>query len=535
MAAAQPSLGWPLKPPDPTNSGPTNASGGSRPSFKDKLLNWRTGVNPYNARDGFQLAEDDIRVEQKPEGPSFQFSDRFKSHIACPWVCSVIVRVLGRKFSYRVICSKIAYLWKPQGGFQVIDLDNEYFLVRFEKREDYCKALSEGPWVIQGFYLTVQTWVAGFDVGKVPNKAIVWVQIPEMPVEWYRQDILSMISAQIDRWFKVKYEDIPDFCYDCGKIGHIKEHCPEKRGGQPTTPTAFDVVMQEVTRDSGMVSNAGQATGSSAHPVAPLAPNTEGSSKFGPWMKVTRQPRQAYRRGTESRGASDGGVGSSSKNRTGNPFDIGSATALLHEVHRDVLGPSVSGTKVTSTPLVFQSPMDLIPTSGAGKKQAKGEMRSKIAAKGVQSSKQVVDPARVALVDKEVEFPGVRAETIARTFTYPKGTPVHIRPMVAQSSSDTESVENMTLGEIDRTGLNSKRKFVPPLVKLRTDGLILEAGIPKQHRKANAPMEDDKLAPDPSTNTAMAAEPPPHSTLVTAAEPSQEPEAMSIEMGPPPQ
>ncbi|KAJ4832022.1 hypothetical protein Tsubulata_010266 [Turnera subulata] len=72
-----------------------------------------------------------------------------------------------------------------------------------------------------------------------------------MPVEWYRQDILSLISAQIskpiridvntleaergkfallaieveflkplvgwveieDHWFKVKYEDILDFCF----------------------------------------------------------------------------------------------------------------------------------------------------------------------------------------------------------------------------------------------------------------------------------------------------------------------------------
>ncbi|KAJ4831536.1 hypothetical protein Tsubulata_032217 [Turnera subulata] len=258
MTATQPGPGWPPKPPDPQNS-KLGVGVGNRPSFKDKLLNWRSEVSPYHANDGFKLAADDIRVEMKAKGSLFRFSDRFKSHIACPWVSSVIVRVLGRRFSYRVLCSKIAYLWKPHGGFQVIDLDNDYSLVRFEKREDYVKALSEGPWVIQGFYLTVQTWVAGFDVRQAPTKATVWVQIPGMPVEWYRQDILNEISAQIgkpiricvntleaeigkfarlaievefskplvgwveieDRWFKVKYEDIPDFCFVCGKVGYV--------------------------------------------------------------------------------------------------------------------------------------------------------------------------------------------------------------------------------------------------------------------------------------------------------------------------
>ncbi|KAJ4832946.1 hypothetical protein Tsubulata_024089 [Turnera subulata] len=133
----------PPRPPDPHNG--VSSGVGARPSFKDKLMLWRTGVAPYRADDGFQLKEDDIRVEMKESGTSFQFSKRFRSHIACPWVYSVIAKVLGRRFSYRVICSKVASLWKPQGGFQVIDLAIEYYLIHFEKREDYNRVLAEGP------------------------------------------------------------------------------------------------------------------------------------------------------------------------------------------------------------------------------------------------------------------------------------------------------------------------------------------------------------------------------------------------------
>ena len=30
--------------------------------------------------------------------------------------------------------------------------------------------------------------------------------------------------------FGVKYENIPDFCFGCGRIGHDKEECPDEGG-----------------------------------------------------------------------------------------------------------------------------------------------------------------------------------------------------------------------------------------------------------------------------------------------------------------
>ncbi|KAJ4846431.1 hypothetical protein Tsubulata_032243 [Turnera subulata] len=155
---------------------------GSRPSFKDKLLYWRTEVSPYRADDGFQLGPDDIRVEMKDSGPSIQFFERFR---------------------YRVICAKVASLWKPHGGFQVIDLTNDYYLVRFEKREDYTRVLAEGPWTIQGSSLTVQSWQPGFDASKEPMRTVVWLQISKLPVEWYWQDILSALVQQIGKPIRI--------------------------------------------------------------------------------------------------------------------------------------------------------------------------------------------------------------------------------------------------------------------------------------------------------------------------------------------
>ncbi|KAJ4830646.1 hypothetical protein Tsubulata_042360 [Turnera subulata] len=223
----QPRLRGPPKPPDPPNA--------FRSSFKDKLLQWHTGVSPYRANDGFKLEASDIRVEMKEGGPSFRFSECFQSHIACPWVFSVITKVLGRHFSYRVICSKVASLWKPQGGTQVIDLANDYYLVRFERKEDYTRAMAEGPWTIQGSYLTAPS------------------------VEQQKSS---------------------------------------------TDPVEVRVVNQVTTKGSG------EALG----------------SKFGAWMKVSRQFRPTVPRNSGK------AVGAT---LTANPFELGSATTLLTEVMRD--------------------------------------------------------------------------------------------------------------------------------------------------------------------------------------------------------
>ncbi|KAL4282605.1 hypothetical protein GQ457_16G015770 [Hibiscus cannabinus] len=47
---------------------------------------------------------------------------------------------------------------EPLGDIQLIDLENNYFLVKFANGEDYVKAFTEGPWTIYRSYLIVQPW-----------------------------------------------------------------------------------------------------------------------------------------------------------------------------------------------------------------------------------------------------------------------------------------------------------------------------------------------------------------------------------------
>ena len=72
-------------------------------------------------------------------------------------------------------------LWKVSKGFSVIDLENDYFLIKFKEESDVVNVLTNGPWVDLGHYLTVQLWVPDFDTSVDKLKSIiVWIRLHGM-------------------------------------------------------------------------------------------------------------------------------------------------------------------------------------------------------------------------------------------------------------------------------------------------------------------------------------------------------------------
>lgn len=53
-------------------------------------------------------------------------------------------------------------MWRPKRNFSLIDLNNEFFIVKFTQRSNHDIALLNGPWMIGEHYLHVQRWVPNF-------------------------------------------------------------------------------------------------------------------------------------------------------------------------------------------------------------------------------------------------------------------------------------------------------------------------------------------------------------------------------------
>ena len=87
-------------------------------------------------------------------------------------------------------------LWKPRGRMDYVDLEKEFFLIRFEKMEDYDRVLKGG--FIGEHFLSNKVWEPSFRPSTTcVSSVVVWVRLPELPIEYYDNEILAKIESTI--------------------------------------------------------------------------------------------------------------------------------------------------------------------------------------------------------------------------------------------------------------------------------------------------------------------------------------------------
>ncbi|XP_038996336.1 uncharacterized protein LOC120120897 [Hibiscus syriacus] len=194
---------------------------------------------------------------------------------------------------------------QPIGNFNLIDLDNNYYLVKFENLEDYTRVLTDGAWMIYGSYLTVQPWSRNFTTSeKHPSQVNSWLRLPDLPYRYYNTVLIRTIPNTIGRVVKIdyntkvgergkfariavvidlnkpltpcmgigdfiqkiEYEGLQQICFKCGTYGHAKE----------AYQTNQKEKQMEITNTSHVIEEQSNFKNSKENP-------------FGPWMVV--QPR----------------------------------------------------------------------------------------------------------------------------------------------------------------------------------------------------------------------------------------------------
>lgn len=228
-----------------------------------------------------------------------------------PWKGALLLKLLGKSVSLRVLEQRTRDLWQLEWGCQMIDMENDYFLARFYKREDYFYVLEGGPWIVMGHYLTVAKWKPNFrsSDGNMQT-TLVWVRFPDLPIELFDEEVLYAIcnvvgcTTHVDdttlqvrreryarvcveadlakplvpfvsvlgRLQRVEYEGLHMICFDCGKYGHRADNCSLHKAAQ-----------------NPMVVEPQQGVGTFA---------ADGDSGFGPWML----PKYGKRRPHKSTG-----------------------------------------------------------------------------------------------------------------------------------------------------------------------------------------------------------------------------------------
>uniref|UniRef100_A0A2N9GET6 CCHC-type domain-containing protein n=1 Tax=Fagus sylvatica TaxID=28930 RepID=A0A2N9GET6_FAGSY len=161
--------------------------------------------------------------------------------------------------------------WNTRYDFEITVLDANKFVFAFQHDLDKRKVFEGRPWTVKGHFLVLKEWHPQQTVQEIEfDSTEVWIQVHGLPLDlvsdtnvkkigqkvgrvievdmaskvsmiWQKYVrvrveievdkplIAGMFAPRPDRevWIQLKYEKIPEFCYSCGKLGHVQQDCED--------------------------------------------------------------------------------------------------------------------------------------------------------------------------------------------------------------------------------------------------------------------------------------------------------------------
>ncbi|MFQ6670745.1 hypothetical protein Gotur_035544 [Gossypium turneri] len=153
-----------------------------------------------------------------------------------------------------VTTKMVTMLWNSKHPFQLMDLENDYYLARFNDEEDHNNVLTNGPWVIFGQYLIVRPWSPTFSTSQNEvDTQVVWVRLPGLPEGFYSNSILRAIGQAIGPVLKIDENTYSakrggfarmTICVDLRKTPF--DSCPKNRPSPPMNDIAHSSLILEI-------------------------------------------------------------------------------------------------------------------------------------------------------------------------------------------------------------------------------------------------------------------------------------------------
>ena len=188
--------------------------------------------------------------------------------------CLVMKILTQRIIVLDALRKHLKMLWKPNRGIWISEIDEDLYLVEFGDGRDKKRILEMCPWSYEKQLVLLQEfegervpkditikwtpfWVqiynlplmsmtreSGMEIGGKIGR-VLDVDVPEKGVQWgkylrvrVRLDATKKlvrgkrvtIEGGESRWVFFKYERLPNFCYQCGKLDHGVKECKESAG-----------------------------------------------------------------------------------------------------------------------------------------------------------------------------------------------------------------------------------------------------------------------------------------------------------------
>ncbi|PPD90413.1 hypothetical protein GOBAR_DD12646 [Gossypium barbadense] len=213
----------------------------------------------------FDLSKADVKCSLVNGIPSIDFSERVNQILNKGMAFTVVIKLLGQNIGYSALYNNVCSLWKSTQPFRLMDVENGYFLEKFQSSGDFQKVLCQGGMVRQVAKLDFNT--ENGVRGRFARMA-VYVNLEKA------MTFQVFINGSLQR---IEYEYFPTVYFSCGHYGHVKEICTKETTKRIGSGLEFLGEEREYT-----------ATRNSN-------PKGSMSNGYGPWVLVERRGRRSPR------------------------------------------------------------------------------------------------------------------------------------------------------------------------------------------------------------------------------------------------
>ncbi|PNY04054.1 ribonuclease H, partial [Trifolium pratense] len=313
------------------------------PSFRDMVMGQQNVTAPKPKKDLYAANLAEIQYEGgDPAKPMVHIADSVFDGLCDPWKDALVVKLLGKNIGFNTLKDRLTRLWKLTSGFDMLDINNGFYMIKFDLESDKIKVVDGGPWMVFDHYLRVQSWSPEFvsPSAKI-DRTMVWIRFPGLNVVFYDESVLLAIAAavgvpikvdpntldvrrgrfarvcvEIDlnkpvigkvwikgHWYRVEYEGLHRICFKCGCYGHLGRNC--KAIPQSTTvitdvqeprapmnnPTSLTQAVTPVAANANQGIPVKEST--IKEPVIEHVVNDNVEGNYGDWLIVKRKPRKS--------------------------------------------------------------------------------------------------------------------------------------------------------------------------------------------------------------------------------------------------
>ncbi|MBA0643664.1 hypothetical protein Goklo_027932 [Gossypium klotzschianum] len=157
--------------------------------------------------------------------------------------------------SFNALLPQVTMVWKTRSSFQLMDMENDFYLVCFNDKDDYHKVMIGGPWVIFRQYLTVHPWMPDFLHTNIGIDAqVVWIRLIRLPEGYY----FKLLGKQSERCLE-GYVDMKDKASGNGEV-HADNTTIETNLQQQLEEGAFGLWVVVEKRQYGRERNSSKAS-----------------------------------------------------------------------------------------------------------------------------------------------------------------------------------------------------------------------------------------------------------------------------------